>query len=174
MLLSSLWSGEAPTLEKGLAILQLTEILTFEAGDQRYGISLPDVVEVFRAVSMAHLPKAPAIVEGIINLRGAVVPVLDIRARFGLPAKAVEPSDHLIVARAGERVVAIRADRATDLIQLAPDAVEDASGIVMGSRYVAGVAKLPGGLVILHDLGSFLSQAEADALAECLAEDDTG
>jgi len=144
------------------------EVLVFEVGGQRYALRSPEVRELVRAVTMVALPKAPAIVEGIINVRGAVVPVLDIRTRFRLPAKAATHTDHLILAWAGPRLVALRADRALDLARLEAREVEDAKAVVPGADYVSGVAKLPGGLVLIHDLRTFLSQAEAVALDEAL------
>jgi purine-binding chemotaxis protein CheW len=140
------------------------ELLTFEIWHQRFGIPLADVREVVRAVSIARLPKAPAVVEGVVNVRGSIVPALDIRARFNLPPKLVQPSDHLVIAFAKRRLVAIRVDRVTDLITLASRDVEDLSAAVPGSQWVAGVAKLPDGLLLIHDLATFLSVTEAEAL----------
>lgn len=144
------------------------EVLVFEVGGQRYALASSGVKELARAVTVVRLPKAPAIVEGVINARGAVVPVLDLRSRFRLPAKALEPADHLVLAWAGDRLVALRVDRALDLVRLGADVVEDAQRLTPGAEYVAGVAKLPEGLVLIHDLRTFLSEAEATALGEAL------
>ena len=116
------------------------------------------------------LPRGPAIVEGVINLRGRVVPVLDIRARFGLPAKPLECSDHFVVADTEERLVALRVDRAIDLVGLDSADVEDVRGLIPGADYVSWVAKLPHNLVLIHDLRTFLSRAESAALAGALSE----
>lgn len=140
------------------------ELLTFEIWRERFGIPLADVREIVRAVSIARLPQAPLVVEGVINVRGSIVPTLDIRARFNLPPKAVEPSDHLVIAFAKHRLVAIRVDRVTDLLTLARSEVEDVTVAVPGSTLVAGVAKLHDGLLLIHDLATFLSAAEAEAL----------
>ena len=145
-----------------------SEVLVFEIAGRRYGLPACDVRELVRAMTIVPLPRAPAIVEGVINLRGRVVPVLDVRTRFRLPPKAVEPTDHLVVAEVGERLVALRADRATDLVRLDPEEVEDAKGVVPGAEYVAWVAKLPDDLVLIHDLRTFLSRAESAALEEAL------
>src|SRR5262249_2656363 len=125
---------------------------------------------ILRAVAITPLPKAPAVVEGVINVRGALVPVLDIRGRFRLPPKPLEPADHLIVARVGERPVALRVDRALELVRLEASAAERAETPVPGVEYVAQIARLPGGLVLIHDLNTFLSQAESFRLGEALAE----
>jgi purine-binding chemotaxis protein CheW len=145
------------------------EVLVFELGAQRYALRAPDVREITRAVTVAPLPRAPAVVEGVINVRGTVVPVLDIRARFGLPARLAEHTDHLLLAWANERLVALRVDRAASLVKLAPSDVESPTHLAAGLGLLAGVAKLPDGLVLIHDLSAFLTQAEAIALDDALA-----
>ncbi len=138
-----------------------SDLLTFDLGSQRCAVALADVVEVVRMVAMAHLPGAPALVEGMINLRGRVVPVLDLRARFGLGATVIEVSDHLIIARARSRLVAIRVDAARALVSVGSGDIEAAEST---GAAVAGVAKLPDGLVLIHDLATFLSAAEGERL----------
>jgi purine-binding chemotaxis protein CheW len=86
-----------------------------------------------------------------------------------LPPKVLEPSDHLVIAFAKRRLVAIRVDRVTDLMKVARSDVDDLTLAVPGSNLVAGVAKLHDGLVLIHDLATFLSVSEAEALDE-LAE----
>jgi len=143
-----------------------TQLLTFELSRQRYGIPLRDVSEVVRAVSLAPLPKAPPIVEGVINLPGTIVPVLDIRARFKLPSKAIAPADHLVIARAKHRLVAVRVERALGLVRLTTREVDDLASLAPTSEYVAGAAKLPDGIGLIHDLATFLSAAEDEALSD--------
>jgi purine-binding chemotaxis protein CheW len=151
---------DVPTLER--------EILLFEIEGERYGLLSTDVRELLRAVTIASLPKAPAIVEGLINLRGKIVPVLDIRARFGIPPKPLEASDHFVVAVAAAGLVAIRVDRAIDLVRVDDRQIERAKGVVHGAEHVAGVAKLADGLVLIHDLRTFLTESEGLALDEAL------
>lgn len=146
----------------------LQEVLIFELAGQRYGLPVGDVRELLRVVTLAPLPGAPAIVEGVINLRGKVVPVLDVRSRFRLPHRPVEHTDHLIVVRVGDRLAALRVDRALELRRLATAEVENADGVMPGVDYLAHVAKLPDGLVFIHDLRTFLSQAEFATLEEAL------
>ncbi len=148
----------------------LVRLLTFELADQRFGIPAVDVQEVARAVSLSRLPKAPQIVEGVINFRGTAIPVLDIRARFKLPAKPVRPSDHLIVARAGPRVVAIRVDSVVDLLTISRSDIDSVASITPKSDYIAGVARLPNDIVLIHELATFLSAAEAADLDMSVGE----
>jgi purine-binding chemotaxis protein CheW len=147
------------------AVDGLLEVLVFEVGGQRYGLAASDVREIVRAAAIVPLPRAPAIVEGIVNVRGRVIPVLDIRQRFRLPAKKLAPSDHFVLAFAAEYVVALRADRVLELRRFRAAEIEEAVAVLPYSEYVAGVAKLPTGLVLLHDVRTFLSQGEAAALA---------
>src|SRR5262249_46332656 len=120
------------------------------------------------------LPRAPDVIEGVINVRGGVIPVLDIRGRFRLPAKPLEPADHFVIAQIGERRVALRVDRALDLVQLAATDLEEARGLVPGVEYVTWVAKRPDDLVLIHDLRTFLSRAESAALADALPQSEEG
>jgi purine-binding chemotaxis protein CheW len=140
------------------------EVLVFEVGDRRYGLPAADVRELVRAVAVVPLPGAPPGVEGVINLRGRVVPVLDVRARLGLPSRPVEPSDHLVVARAGQRLVALRVDRATDLVRFDAADVGEARGLVPGLESVGWVARLPDDVLLIHDLGTLVAQAESARL----------
>ena len=114
------------------------------------------------------LPKAPSIVEGVVNIRGVVVPVIDIRERFRLPARAPHPADHLLVAWAGPRLVALRVDRVLGFLRIDPHDMEDAEAITPRAEYLAGVARQADGLVMLHDLATFLADAEAGDLDQAL------
>ena len=143
-------------------------LLTFELDEQRFGLPMADVQEVVRVAAFARLPKAPQVIEGVLNFRGSAVPVLDIRGRFGLPPRAVRTSDHLVVARAGKRVAAIRVDRVSDLIEVAAKEIEDVTTVTRHSGYVSGVLKLPGDIVLIHDLSTFLNAAEAADLDRSL------
>lgn len=138
------------------------DVLVFEVGGQRYGLPAADVLELVRAVTLMPLPGAPATVEGVMNLRGHIVPVLNIRAPLRLAPKKAEPSDHLIVTRSGGRSVAVRVDRALELARLSRGAIERTADVLPGLWGAAQVARLPDGLLLIHDLATFLS---ADALA---------
>jgi purine-binding chemotaxis protein CheW len=140
------------------------EVVVFEVAGRRHGLAVDDVQELLRAALPAPLPGAPAAVEGVLNLRGRAVPVVDVRRRFGLPSREIEPTDHLIVTRAAGRLIALRVDRAVDLLRLGPADVEPAADLALGGG-VAWVAKLADGLVLVHAPSAFLSPAEADAVA---------
>jgi purine-binding chemotaxis protein CheW len=144
------------------------EVLVFEVGGQKYALPTSDVRELVRAVTITPLPNAPSVIEGVVDVRGRVLPVLDVRARFRLPAKPLDPSDHFIVASAGPRGVILRVDRATHLALVDEASVQPSQTLGPSATYVAGVARLDGGMVLIHDLATFLSAAEAASLDEAL------
>src|SRR5690606_20705674 len=100
------------------------DLVIFEIENVRYALPSSDVQEVVRAVAVVPLPKAPPVVEGIIDVRGRVVPVLDLRARFGLPPRVPRHTDHLVLARAHDRLVGVRADRAIEVARVEPGDLE--------------------------------------------------
>jgi purine-binding chemotaxis protein CheW len=145
------------------------EILVFELDDERYGLALDSVREIVRAVAPSRVPGVPDVVEGVINYRGTLVPVFDLRARFGHGEKPLELSDHFIVATAGDTVVAVRVDRADWPVEVAEADIE-ALGSLASSAHVSTVCKLPDGLVLVHDLKTFLSTSESVELRVALAQ----
>jgi purine-binding chemotaxis protein CheW len=146
-----------------------TSINIFELDDGRYGISLSDTREVFRLPTISPLPKAPAVIEGIVNIRGRIVPVFNLRRRFGLAEKTPHPNEHLLLAAAGARAVAMRVDRVLGATEIAAENIDAPYQTSPGSSPFTGVAKLESGLVLIHDLAAFLQESEAAALDQALA-----
>lgn len=163
----------APVGRPGDAPSRAREVLVFEVGSQKYGLPTADVRELVRAVAITPLPGAPAVIEGVVDVRGRVLPVLGVRARFRLPPKALDLSDHFIVASAGPRGVILRVDRATHLALVDEASVQSPETLGPGGAYLAGVARLEDGLVLIQDLTTFLSAAEAASLDEALQAPDS-
>ena len=136
-------------------------LLTFEVAGRQLALPAGVLLELTRAVAITPLPKAPPIVEGVINFRGVLVPVLDIRQRLGHPARALAPDQHFILARSGPRAVALRVDRVLELVSVADEAVESAAPVVSGLEHVAGLAKVSDGVLVIQDLERFLTLDEA-------------
>ncbi len=146
------------------------EILVFALDGRRYGLLASVVREVLRAASLTPLPRRRGWSRGVLDLRGEIVPVLDIRQRLGHPPKALGAEDHLLVALRRGRPVGLRIDRALDLVAVAAAQIADAADLTQPAELVAGIARLPDGLVLINDLDRFLSRAEEDRLADALAE----
>ena len=139
-------------------------LVVFTLDDCRYGLHLAAVERVVRIVDITPLPKAPAIVSGVVNVQGRVIPVVDVRSRFRLPEREPTLSDQLVIARTSRRPVALVADRVTDVVDVPDQDVAAAETILPGMQYVEGVLKLADGMILIHDLGSFLSLEEAVSL----------
>lgn len=145
------------------------QLLVFHLDAQHYGLPLACVERVVRIVGITPLPKAPEIVLGLINVQGRVIAVVDARRRFGRPRREPTLSDSLIIARTPARAVALAADSVAGVIECPATEAVPAQAIVPGMEYVEGVAKLDDGMVLIHDLGRFLSLDEEQRLDEAIA-----
>jgi purine-binding chemotaxis protein CheW len=144
------------------------DILIFSLEKQQYGLRLDNVREIVRAVAVTPLPGAPPAIAGIISIRGTIVPVFDLRVRFGLPARQLGPSEHFIVAVAQSRTAALRVDSTDWLASVDEASLGDTRTAVADTKHIEGVALLPDGLVLIHDLDTFLSASESAALDAAL------
>ncbi len=144
------------------------ELVTIRLDDNRYALPLASVERVVRAVEVTPLPKAPAIVLGVVDVQGQVVPVINIRRRFGLPERAPGLTDQFVIAHTARRSLALVADAVTDVITCRVPDLAGADGILPGVEYVEGVAKLEDGLTLIHDLDKFLSLEEETSLDRAL------
>jgi purine-binding chemotaxis protein CheW len=143
-------------------------LVLFTLADARYGVAAEDVVEIVRAVAVTPLAGAPAVVEGLIDVRGRVVPVFDLRARLALSSRPVDPADHFILVRTPARVAALHVEHVTDFTEVDERRTTKSRVQVPSSEHIAGVATLADGLVFIHDVETFLSQAESESLAAAL------
>lgn len=146
------------------------QYLVFTLDEQRYALPLSAVERVVRAVEVTPLPKAPEIVLGLVNVRGQVIPVVDIRRRFRLPERAIRLSDQLIIARTSRRPVALLADSATGMVAPSAREVLAPEEVLPHLEYVEGVIKLEDGILLIHDLDTFLSLEEEKALDRAISE----
>lgn len=140
------------------------QLLIFCVDGQRYALALEVVERIVRAAEITPLPKAPAIVLGVLDVQGDVLPVLDVRSRFGLPQRDIEPWQQFLIARVASRPMALVIDAAMEVIEVSSTEIIAAEQIVPGMEHVRGVAVLDDGLVLIHDLEQFLSLDEAAAL----------
>jgi purine-binding chemotaxis protein CheW len=140
----------------------------FTLDEQRYALRLSAVERVVPIVEIVPLPKAPDIVLGVINIAERVIPVVNIRRRFGLPEREISLSDQLIIAPTSKRTVALVVDRVVDVMESPKHMVVGTKRILSGVDYVEGVIKLDDGLILIHDLETFLSLEEEEALDTAL------
>ncbi len=146
-------------------------LLAFVVEGRKYALPLASVDKIIRTVEITPLPKAPPIILGIINFRGRVIPVVNLRKRFGLPERDMELSDQLIISKTPVRPVALLADRVADVIEIDKQEIIKAGQIVPRTEYVEGVVKIAGDLLLIHDIAKFLSLDEETALDKALKKD---
>lgn len=145
------------------------QLLVFELAGVRYALDLRAVREVVRAVLIAPLPDAPTAIEGVIAVRGELIPVYDIRARFALAPRRLNPQELLVIAWTGARTVAFRCER-TEWVEHVPRGTVAAPPGRSSSRHIAGIARLSDGLVLIQDLEAFLDDEEAVRLDEAMSQ----
>ena len=145
------------------------EALLFELAAQRFALPVDRVLELLRACALQALPKAPPLFLGVFNLRSEIVPVLDLRRRFGLPEKALDPSDIFVFARVAERRLALRVDSVLSIGSLEVVPTSQAPNLSTGLEYVSAVAAVADGVVLIQDLDTLLSAAEGSLLGRALA-----
>jgi len=144
------------------------QIVVFTIDELSYALSLTAVVKVIHAIEIRHLPKAPEIIIGIINVKGQIIPVVDIRKRFGLVAREIDLDDRLIIADTGKRQVAILVDSVTGIRDLVPGQMSFARETLPFAEHISGVAKVDDGLILIYNLDRFLSLDEEMELEQAL------
>lgn len=143
-------------------------VAIFSLDDRSFALDVAKIEQVVRAVEIAPLPEAPPGVLGIIGVRGRIVPVFDLRVRFGLPSRAVRASDFLLIAHTGRRTVALSVDAVAGVVPASEAHIVASAEILPELRRLEGVMTIAGDIVLIHDLDEFLSAAEDQALAEAL------
>lgn len=149
----------------------MAKIIVFTIDDQRYGIRLDSVERVDRMVEITPLPAAPLFVLGVVDFHGVIMPVINLRQRFGLPERPVKPGDQLIITHSGTRSFALVADTACDVCEYAEQMFTESADILTDLPFLAGVARFPDGLILLHDLDTLLSADEERILDEAILQE---
>ncbi|GAB6059969.1 chemotaxis protein CheW [Desulfonatronum parangueonense] len=150
--------------DKDSALLQL---VTFNIGDEEFGVEILKVQEIIRMMGITRVPKAPDFVEGVINLRGKVIPIIDLRKRFGMAAQEHNKHTRIIVIEINKVIVGFVVDSVSEVLRIPASTVEPPPPIISGieSEYISGVGKLADRLLILLDLDRLLSKGEQSMLA---------
>ncbi len=143
-------------------------LVVFGIGGQRYALDLPVVERILRMVRMSPLPKAPAIVLGVINFHGQIIPAIDMVRRFGHLPNQYGPSSFLMVAKTSRRRLAFPVGEVHGMQAVSSGSITLPETGVLGTGLVAGVLALPDGVLFIHDLDTLLSLNEEQRLTEAL------
>ena len=135
------------------------QIISFAIGDDQYGVDIMAVREIKGWSEITHLPRQPESVRGVLNLRGAIVPIIDLRCRFGQGLTEATPIHVVIIVQVGARVVGLLADRVLDIVSFDVTQVQPVPKIAQASRvdFLSGLVTVETSMIALIDLQNLLS-----------------
>tara|TARA_R110000787_G_scaffold188679_10_gene300417 strand:+ start:2286 stop:2801 length:516 start_codon:yes stop_codon:yes gene_type:complete len=138
------------------------EFLTFTLGEEEYGVDILKVQEIRGYDTMTRIPDAPDFIKGVINLRGTIVPVVDMRIKFKLGKAEYDEFTVMIILNIANRVVGMVVDGVSDVMQLTPEQIRPAPefGSAVNVRYITGIGALDERMLILLDIERLMSGAD--------------
>ena len=146
---------------------QKDKFLTFRIGKEDYGIEVSYVIEIVGVQQITEVPDMPAFLKGVINLRGRVIPVMDVRVRFGMEPRAFDDRTCIVVVNLAETAVGLIVDTVNEVLNIPASEISPPPRIKKGegSRFVRGMGKVGEAVKILLDLNKLLNDSEMDAMA---------
>ena len=147
---------------------ELLQMVSFKIGDEEFGVDILKVQEINRMMSITKVPNAPAFVTGVVNLRGRIIPVIDLRYKLGMPGKDYDNDTRIVVVEVNDTTTGFIVDAVSEVLRIPRSITEAPPEMVSGidSDYITAVGKLEGKLLILLDLEKVLSSGEMKRLAE--------
>ncbi len=136
----------------------LLHLVTFQLGKEEYGVEIASVQEIIRATDITPVPGAPSHVKGVINLRGKIIPVVDLRKRFALAVVEASETQRIIVVELGEKRIGMLVDGVSQVIKVPSGVVEEMpeEATCVDENFIRGVGKLENRLIIILDLNKSL------------------
>ncbi|KAA3615447.1 MAG: chemotaxis protein CheW [Calditrichaeota bacterium] len=146
---------------------EILQLVSFKLGNEEFGIDILAVQEIIRMIEITRVPNSPNFVEGVINLRGKVLPVVNLRKRLGLPVKEYDKSTRIVVVDLERKTVGFIVDSVSEVLRISSVVTEPPPQMVgrVDSEYITAVGKLEDRLVILLDLNRILTNKEIAALS---------
>jgi len=147
---------------------ELLQLVSFNIGNEEFGVDILKVQEINRMLEITKVPNSPEFVDGVINLRGRVIPVIDLRSKLGMTRREHDKSTRIVVVEVNDRTVGFIVDAVSEVLRIPKNITEPPPSIVAGvnSDYITAVGKLEDRLLILLDLEKILSLEEKNQLAE--------
>ncbi len=147
------------------------QLVVFDVGKEVYGVDISRVQEIIRMQAITRVPGAPPFVEGVINLRGKIIPVIELHHRFGLASSDAGTDGRIVVVETEGHVVGMVVDSVSEVMRISTECIEPPSAIVAGADtdYMRGIAKLEGRLIILLQLDKVLTSEQRASLQDAFA-----
>ncbi|MGK9477108.1 chemotaxis protein CheW [Melioribacter sp. OK-6-Me] len=141
---------------------EILQLVSFLIGDEEYGVDILLVQEIIRMMEITKVPNSPDFVDGVVNLRGRIIPVIDLRAKLGMPRKEHDKNTRIIVVEVAGKTVGFIVDAVTEVLRIPVGITEPPPDIVAGvnAEFIKAVGKLDDRLLILIDIEKILSTQE--------------
>jgi purine-binding chemotaxis protein CheW len=144
------------------------QLVVFDLNEEAYGVDISQVREIIRMQEITRVPRAPEFIEGVINLRGKVIPVVDLRARFTMPSVERTEEHRICVVDVDGEDIGMVVDAVTEVSRVPSSSIEPPSSVITtdDSEYLTGIVKTDDKLIILLDIAKVISDTEISELSE--------
>ncbi|HID56815.1 TPA: purine-binding chemotaxis protein CheW [Candidatus Poribacteria bacterium] len=134
------------------------QFVSFNLDGEKFGVDILSVREIVRMQPITRLPNVPDFIEGVINLRGEIIPVIDLRKRLGMPPGETDKKNRIMVVELGDKRVGLAVDAVSRVLKVNEDEIEPPpEAVKLNSRYITGIAKLDGDFMLILDLEGLIS-----------------
>lgn len=146
---------------------ELLQLVSFKIGDAEFGVDILKVQEINKMMELTIVPNTPSFIEGVVNLRGRIIPVINLRSRLGLEIKEYDSETRIIVVELDDKTIGFIVDQVEEVLRIPKDITEPPPEVVSGvnSEYITAIGKLEDRLLILLDLSKILSNEERKELS---------
>ena len=164
---------ESATAEKPKSAVSASQFLTFSLGQEEYGIELLKVQEIKGYSAITPIPNTPHHIKGVMNLRGSVIPIVDLRIRFGMDAIEYTKFHVIILINVGAKVIGLLVDAVSDVLNVGPDDIRPAPdfGAHADTRFISGMASAGDKVAVLLDIETLLSEADLAVSGEANSDE---
>ncbi|MEA3296918.1 MAG: chemotaxis protein CheW [candidate division Zixibacteria bacterium] len=147
---------------------ELMQLVAFSIGSEDFGVDILKVQEINRMVEITRVPQAPYYVDGVINMRGKVIPIIDLRKRFNLEEKEYDKNTRILVVAIVDNVMGLIVDSVSEVLRIPANTIEPPPEIItnINSEYIRGVAKLENRLLIFLELSKVIDLQEMASLTK--------
>ena len=141
---------------------RILQLVTFKLSSEEFGVDILKVQEIIKMMNVTKIPNAPVFIEGVINLRGKIIPIVDLRKRLGFKDQEFDKSTRIIVVELDGLVLGFIVDSVSEVLRIPEDTIEPPPSMVAGieSEYIEGVGKLDDRLLILLELKKIFTSPE--------------
>src|SRR5262245_14655952 len=162
----ALSSAGGERVDAGSGIDDLSQFISFAIGGEQYGVDIMAVREIKGWSQITRLPRQPDYMRGVLNLRGAMVPIIDLRCRFGEGMTEASPLHVVIVVQIGAKPVGLLADRVLDIVAINASRIQPVPRVAQASRteFLSGLVTIESGMIALIDLSHLLSKSVGDGV----------